>query len=198
MFSGTRDRQWAYVLLAVITAAVSSCAGTDVRSVAQGRIAGARSLIDSAHYDEAVSILQVVINEGPDGEDIARAKYLMGLSIFRRTELELTVTRAGMAKIMGMLNEDHVQDLLDAQDLFLEAAAESPGADFSPDAFYQAGRAFDHGFLQQFEEAMKLYKRTFERFPDSDVSVLAKKRYKLIKEMFDGSMNNMHRDRQGN
>jgi len=175
------------VLVAVV--ALEGCTKTPrVRSDLQsptllaqeGQLDRAKEILAREDDQDIVEFFSSWSLVSPPLELEAREFFLLGRAYFNTARNEIELSRRRGPAGMGSLSQRSVDMLKFARNSLLAAGDKEPGGGFAPESLYLAGRCSDHGFLQDFQGAMEIYRWAARVYPNSEFGEKAEKRYRTL------------------
>lgn len=155
-------------------------AGPEDSSI-KGKIDEASMAFQNQKYEKVVSLLQPLEDQNMNDDSEVRVQYLLGLAMFRKTDLELKEKRKDGLQAKDKLVENQVISLRGAFEHFKAAHRIDPESKYAPECLYMTGKILDWGYMQRFNESLANYTATFEAYPETDFGQRAHKDYDLLR-----------------
>jgi hypothetical protein len=141
--------------------------------------------IDNKRLENALAILDKIEPVGMEDSLISRWHFLYGKATFIKVSKDIKECRDEGTLEPGKLNDDQIPPLEKSLAHFFESYKLAPTSEWAVEALYATAVIQDYSCLQRFKGAAESYRLVAEKFPETQLGKLAKRKYDSLKTSID-------------
>jgi tetratricopeptide (TPR) repeat protein len=130
----------------------------------------AEKLLEKKEYEQAIAILEPMLEEGAEGVGNASVHFMLGRVLYENSFAAISANRVDGKVKMKDIAPPQVTELKAAAEQFLKVVEIDSAGDLVPDAYFMLGKVWDYDCLQKFGKSKKAYDKVAEMKPDTQMS----------------------------
>ncbi|MDF1536698.1 MAG: hypothetical protein P1S46_09405 [bacterium] len=157
----------------MISVALSFVIGMPFYSLAADnsfQLGEAETLLEKKEYEQAVAMLEPMLEEESGNGEKARVHFLLGRVLYEKAFAFINANRVDGKVKFKDIAPSQVTELKSAAGHFLQVVEMDPDGNLVPDAYFMLGKVWDYDCLQKFVKSKEAYGKAAEMRPDTEIS----------------------------